>query len=125
MGKATFTAPESIPVLSDEAEVAVFRAVQEALSNVARHAERAPVRVEVTTPPGHLQLVIADEGPGFDGSFYRVTFGPKYFFTPNLYTRVAVAADYYEGKTAGGALPFDDGQRDHQELAVFDLVWTF
>jgi signal transduction histidine kinase len=64
----TFTAPESIPVLSDEAEVAVFRAVQEALSNVARHAERAPVRVEVTTPPGHLRLVIADEGPGFDGS---------------------------------------------------------
>ena len=47
----TFTAPDAIPVLSDEAEVAVFRAVQEALSNVARHAERAPVRVEVTTPP--------------------------------------------------------------------------
>jgi len=63
---------------------------------------------------------------GFDGSFYRVMFGPKYFFTPNLYTRVAVAADYYEGKRNGaGNLPFDDGQRNHQELAVFDLVWTF
>ena len=37
-------------------------------SSDLRHAERAPVRVEVTTPPGHLRLVIADEGPGFDGS---------------------------------------------------------
>jgi signal transduction histidine kinase len=64
----TFTAPDAIPVLSDEAEVAVFRAVQEALSNVARHADRATVRVELTTPPGALRLVIADDGPGFDGT---------------------------------------------------------
>jgi len=63
---------------------------------------------------------------GYDGSFYRLMFGPKYFFTPNLYTRVAVAADWYEGKRNSlGNLPFDDGQRNHQELAVFDLVWTF
>ena len=62
---------------------------------------------------------------GFDGSFYRVMFGPKYFFTPNLYTRVAVAADWYEGKRNSlGNLPFDDGQRNHQELAVFDLGST-
>jgi signal transduction histidine kinase len=35
---------------------------------VAPHADRATVRVELTTPPGALRLVIADDGPGFDGT---------------------------------------------------------
>lgn len=63
----TFSAPDTLPVVSDEAEVAVFRAVQEALSNIARHAERATVHVALTAPPGRLHLTVADEGPGFDG----------------------------------------------------------
>jgi hypothetical protein len=64
---------------------------------------------------------------GYDGSFYRVMFGPKYYFTPNFYTRVAIAADWYDGavNNAGGLEPFDNGQRDHQEVAVFDLIATF
>ena len=63
---------------------------------------------------------------GFDGSFYRVTVGPKFFFTPNLYTRAAFAADWYSGSTnLAGNLPFDDGTKNNQQLAVFDLVLTF
>jgi len=64
-------------------------------------------------------------GPGFDGSFYRVTFGPKYFFTPNLYTRAALVADWYQGERVNNQLPFDDGQKLHQQVGVFDLVWTY
>lgn len=64
-------------------------------------------------------------GPGFDGSFYQVTFGPKYYFTPNLYTRVAVRADWYHGEDVGGQDPFDDGTKTYQQIGVFDLVWTF
>ncbi len=64
-------------------------------------------------------------GPGFDGSFYRITVGPKYFFTPNLYTRAALVADWYQGKSAGGALPYDDGTKLHQQVGVFDLVFTY
>ena len=67
-------------------------------------------------------------GPGFDGSFYRATFGPKYFFTPNLYARANFLFDAYVGKSAGGAAPvrpFDDGTKNHQEIGVFDLVYTF
>ena len=63
----SFDAPDALPVLSDEAEVALFRAVQEALSNVARHAERAKVHVTLLTPPGRIRLRIQDEGPGFAG----------------------------------------------------------
>jgi Putative beta-barrel porin-2, OmpL-like. bbp2 len=64
---------------------------------------------------------------GYDGSFYRIMFGPKYFFTPNIYTRVALAADWYDGKAnnAGGLRPFDDGTKDHQQAVVFDLIALF
>ena len=64
---------------------------------------------------------------GYDGSFYRVMFGPKYYFTPNIYGRAAFAADWYDGKTnnPGNLEPFDNGLRDHQEAVVFDLIATF
>jgi signal transduction histidine kinase len=63
----SFDSPDTLPVMSDEAEVALFRAVQESLSNVARHAEGAKVHVTLATPPGRLHLRIEDEGPGFAG----------------------------------------------------------
>jgi signal transduction histidine kinase len=63
----TLEAPDSLPVLADEAEVALFRALQEALSNVARHAGDAPAHVELHAKSGEVILRVADLGPGFDG----------------------------------------------------------
>ena len=63
----SFEAPDALPVLSDDAEVALFRAVQEALSNVARHAAGASVRVTLLNPQARVRLVIEDAGPGFAG----------------------------------------------------------
>jgi signal transduction histidine kinase len=63
----TLDAPDALPVLSDEAEVALFRALQEALSNVARHAGNAPANVEIAVGGGDVILRVADHGPGFDG----------------------------------------------------------
>ena len=64
---------------------------------------------------------------GYDGSFYRLMFGPRYYFTPNWYTRVAFAADWYVGKNnnPNNQSPFDDGTKDHQQIVVFDLIGTF
>jgi hypothetical protein len=64
---------------------------------------------------------------GYDGSFYRLGFGPKYYFTPNLYGRMAFIADAYDGKVnnAGGLRPFDDGTKNHQQVLSFDVVWTY
>jgi len=64
-------------------------------------------------------------GPGFNGSFYRFAFGPKYFFTPNFYGRTALVADVYDGDNANGLRPFDDGNRNHQQVLVMDAVATF
>jgi signal transduction histidine kinase len=62
----TFEAPDSLPVVTDDAEVALFRALQEGLSNVGRHARNAPVRVVAIADESRVRLVISDRGPGFD-----------------------------------------------------------
>ncbi len=63
----TIDAPKQLPLLADEAEVALFRALQEALANVARHASGAPARVLMTVTASAVILRISDSGPGFDG----------------------------------------------------------
>jgi hypothetical protein len=64
---------------------------------------------------------------GYDGSFYRAMFGPKYFFTPNIYTRAAFAWDFYDGKNnnPNNQSPYDDGTKNYQQVVVFDLIGTF
>lgn len=52
--------------LDKERAIAVFRIVQEALTNVARHAKASRVTVEVLRNEDSLQLKIEDNGVGFD-----------------------------------------------------------
>jgi signal transduction histidine kinase len=47
-------------------EAAVFRIVQEALSNVARHAHATTCQVSVRRTVGHVHVAIQDDGIGFD-----------------------------------------------------------
>ncbi len=55
-----------LPALSDEVEVAIFRVVQEALTNTARHSEASRVSVFVGGGPKRLRVVVEDDGVGFD-----------------------------------------------------------
>jgi len=50
----------------DELETLVFRVVQEALTNAAKHARASEIRVVVTREPEALSLEVADDGAGFD-----------------------------------------------------------
>jgi len=52
--------------LDPELETLVFRIVQEALTNVLRHAEVDRASVDVSRAPGVLHLRISDGGQGFD-----------------------------------------------------------
>jgi PAS domain S-box-containing protein len=49
-----------------QVETAVFRIVQEALTNVARHAGVRRARVEVSADRSGIRLVVQDSGRGFD-----------------------------------------------------------
>ncbi len=62
---ATFSAPAALPGLSSEAELALFRALQEALANVARHAEATTVEIGLSASGGRVLLEVRDDGRGF------------------------------------------------------------
>lgn len=51
-------------VLSDKTGATAFRIVQEALSNVAKHAAATSVRVEMACSDGWLQVAVSDDGVG-------------------------------------------------------------
>jgi signal transduction histidine kinase len=59
-----FEAPAAPPALSAEGELALFRALQEALSNVARHAEASHVDVRLSYDENHATLRVRDDGTG-------------------------------------------------------------
>ncbi|WP_240702098.1 sensor histidine kinase [Trinickia terrae] len=66
---------ESLP-LSDERATAVFRIVQEALTNVARHADAREVWITLTCTGGDCFLEVRDDGRGFDPvAIRRKSFG--------------------------------------------------
>lgn len=60
-----FDAPPQLPRVSDDAGVAIYRALQEALSNVARHSGATSAAVRVTLHDGELTLLVRDNGRGF------------------------------------------------------------
>jgi signal transduction histidine kinase len=57
--------------LPEEHKTCVYRVVQEALQNSARHAQAQSVRVSVRQGPERLVLTIRDDGKGFDASRVR------------------------------------------------------
>ena len=56
---------------SRELETACFRIAQEALTNVARHARATHVLLQLTRTPTSLEMVIRDDGVGFDPAALR------------------------------------------------------
>lgn len=55
---------EPIERLPREIEIALFRVLQEALTNVYRHAEAQSVDVRMVCHDGHVTLIVADDGRG-------------------------------------------------------------
>ena len=54
----------SLPPLSPEQELVVYRVAQEALTNVVRHAEATVAELSVEHEPGRLVLSVRDDGRG-------------------------------------------------------------
>jgi signal transduction histidine kinase len=52
--------------LPDEYKTCIYRVVQEALHNCARHSRATTVRIRVEQKPDRLILIIQDDGQGFD-----------------------------------------------------------
>jgi signal transduction histidine kinase len=63
--RVEFAAPERLPPLAGETELAVFRALQEALANAARHAGATRAAVQLAVEGRSVVLRIGDDGCGF------------------------------------------------------------
>ncbi len=61
--------------LNPELETTIYRLVQEALTNVARHAQAKSVRVSVTAEEGMVTVDVQDNGVGFDVAARAPGFG--------------------------------------------------
>jgi signal transduction histidine kinase len=53
--------------LPPRVEIALYRIVQEALTNATRHAQPTRVSVHVSHEPGRVACTVRDDGVGFDG----------------------------------------------------------
>ena len=61
--------PESLPRLPRDLELALFRVVQEAISNVHRHAQSPSVTIRLTLDTAALTLEVQDAGLGMPEAF--------------------------------------------------------
>ncbi|WJN60076.1 putative two-component sensor, near polyamine transporter [Pseudomonas sp. SO81] len=63
--------PEQVPALADAKAIGLFRVLQEALTNVLRHAQAHTVEIDLEVQGGELCLRVSDDGRGFDTAAQR------------------------------------------------------
>jgi len=64
-----------ISPLSMEISTAIYRIIQESLTNISKYAQATEVRLELITTLTGLKLIIQDNGKGFDGGQNTTGFG--------------------------------------------------
>ena len=60
--------PEELKRFDPKAEATVYRVIQEALTNIAKHSGAKSARIEIEKPNDTLILTIIDDGQGFDSN---------------------------------------------------------
>jgi signal transduction histidine kinase len=93
--------------LSQGVDLSAFRIVQEALTNVVKHARASTVRVSVGVADGEVVVEIQDDGAGFDASARTEGFG-----LAGMRERVSLA---------GGNLALESGERGTLLRAVLPV----
>lgn len=69
----TFECDSSLPVLPDTYTITLYRAMQEALNNIAKHARATHAWTSLTVEDRTITLIVQDNGIGFDAE--RAKFG--------------------------------------------------
>jgi len=67
--------PRADARVGSDLETTIYRLVQEALTNVAKHAQAQHARVLVRGADGHISVEVSDDGAGFDPDATMAGFG--------------------------------------------------
>ena len=73
--ESSVTLPGGGEGLGQRLETTVYRLVQEALTNVAKHARAEHARIEVSIAEGRVYIEVSDDGVGFDPGAATTGFG--------------------------------------------------
>ncbi len=89
--------------IPDRFKIIIYRILQEALTNVAKHSNAEQVHVTLTCRDGRLTLVVQDNGPGFNPGAMQSAAGENCGFgLLSLRERVEVSGGAFRLKTAKG-----------------------
>ena len=73
--RCRFEAAGDLDGLGEAVNIAVYRLVQECLTNIVKHAQAANVCVELVRSAGSLRVVVSDDGRGMDVTARRTGLG--------------------------------------------------
>jgi signal transduction histidine kinase len=93
---------EEIPGLTDAASISLYRFLQEALTNVVKHADARQVHVTLSQGVGEACLAVADDGRGFDLSAALVDPRPKGLGLVAMRERIQMLGGRVEAKSWPG-----------------------
>jgi two-component system sensor histidine kinase DegS len=85
--------------LPSEMQLAIFRIIQECLTNAGKHAEAAKVEVVVTYDGDMVTLLVSDDGKGFDTSAKKI----GHYGLTNIHERAKKFRGTVEIQSAPGA----------------------
>ncbi len=86
--------------LTPDSETVVYRVVQEALTNVAKHARAALATVSISQSGRGLRAVVWDNGKGFNPSSQQEMLRHGHFGLVVMRERVELASGRFEVKSA-------------------------
>jgi hypothetical protein len=121
--KARVAVADDISRMSPETEAAIYRVVQEALHNVAKHAQARSVNIQMSQANGELQLLIEDDGIGIQGK-YSSSHGRSFGLAGikermgMLGGRVRISSTRGKGTRIEVILPAGQGNSDRLALAA-------
>ena len=90
------------PRLPPDIEIAIYRVVQEALANVARHSNAEIVSIILQRDPAQVQLIIEDDGDGFDAD--------NLMSAPTENRRLGLIGMHERVQLVGGEFKLESGQ---------------
>ena len=110
-GLAVDYAGMEVPEVSDTINITLYRVLQEALTNVVKHAHARQVRVALGYAVGTLMLLIVDDGRGFDKQALAPGSRPA--------TGIGLIGMQERVELLGGRLEIDAGRRHGTRLAAY------